>query len=178
MAQTATIARPYAKAAFALAQQARDFDGWQGQLELLAAFAREPKLRAAIGNPKLATSEIAKAVLDAAGDRLTAQGRNLVSLLAERKRLAVLPDLLEQFVALRREAEKVVEVELVTAVPADAATQQRFASALEKKLGRSVTLRNSIDAELIGGALVKAGDTVIDGSVRGRLAALAIELTK
>lgn len=178
MAQTATIARPYAKAAFALAEQSRSFDGWQRQLELLAAFAREPGLRAAMGNPKLATSEIARAVTDAAGDKLDAQGRNLVALLAERKRLGVLPDILEQFVALRREAEKTVEVELVTAVPADAAAQQRFAGALEKKLGRKVQLSNRTDAGLIGGALIKAGDMVIDGSVRGRLEQLAIDLAK
>jgi F-type H+-transporting ATPase subunit delta len=178
MAQTATIARPYAKAVFAIAQGARDYDGWQRQLELLAGFARDPQLRAAAANPKHSGAELASVIVDSAGDKLTAAGRNLVALLAERKRLAALPDILEQFAALRRDAEKVVEVELVTAVPADSAVQQRFAKALEAKLGRSVTLHNSTDAALIGGALVKAGDMVIDGSVRGRLAALAIDLAK
>ena len=178
MAQTTTIARPYAKAVFAVAQQARDFDRWQKQLELLAGFARDPQLRAAAANPKHSGAAIARLIVDDAGDKLDAVGRNLVALLAELKRLAVLPDILEQFVALRREAEKVVEVELITAVPADGAAQQRFAKALEAKLGRSVTLHNSTDADLIGGALIKAGDMVIDGSVRGRLAQLALELAK
>jgi len=178
MAQTATIARPYAKAVFAIAQGARDYDGWQRQLELLAGFARDPQLRAAAANPKHSGAEVARVMVEAAGDKLSTVGRNLVALLAERKRLTVLPDILEQFVALRREAEKVVEVELVTAVPADAGVQQRFAKALEARLGRSVTLHNSTDAALIGGALVKAGDMVIDGSVRGRLAQLAIDLAK
>lgn len=178
MAQTTTIARPYAKAVFAIAQQARDLDGWQRQLELLAAFAADPSLRRAIGNPKHAGADLARAIVDSAGDRLDAGGRNLVALLAERKRLAVLPGILEQFAALRRDAERVVEVELVTAVPADAGVQQRFASTLEKKLGRGVKLHNRTDASLIGGAVVKAGDTVIDGSIRGRLAQLAVALAK
>ena len=178
MAQIATIARPYAKAVFAIARDARDFDGWQRQLELLAGFARDPALRAVLGNPKFAGADLGRVLVEAAGDKLTGVGRNLVALLAERKRLAVMPEILEQFVALRRDAEKVVEVELVTAVPAEAAMQQRFASALEKKLGRSVKLHNRTDAGLIGGALVKAGDMVIDGSVRGRLAQLAVDLAK
>ena len=178
MAQIATIARPYAKAVFALARDARDFDGWQRQLELLAGFAADPTLRKAIGNPKVGGAELGRVLVESAGDKLSAIGRNLVMLLAERKRLAVLPELLAQFVALRRDAEQVVEVEMVTAVPADSATQQRFASALEAKLGRSVKLHNRTDAALIGGALVKAGDMVIDGSVRGRLEQLAIALAK
>ena len=178
MAQISTIARPYAKAVFALARDARDFDGWQRQLELLAGFARDPQLRAAAANPKHSGAEVARVIVEAAGDKLSGIGRNLVLLLAERKRLAVMPEILVQFAALRRDEEKVVEVELVTAVPADNAMQQRFAKALEAKLGRSVQLHNSTDAALIGGALVKAGDMVIDGSVRGRLEQLAIALAK
>lgn len=178
MAQTTTIARPYAKAVFELARDARDFDGWQRQLELLAGFAADPTLRRALGNPKLAGADIARALIEAAGDKLTGAGRNLVTLLATRKRLTVMPELLTQFAALRRDAEKVVEVELVTAVAVEPAMQQRFASALERKLGRSVKLHTRTDATLIGGALVKAGDTVIDGSVRGRLERLAVQLAK
>ena len=178
MAQISTIARPYAKAVFALARDARDFDGWQRQLELLAGFAADPALRAALGNPKFATADLGRVLVESAGDKLAGPGRNLVMLLAERKRLAVLPEILAQFVALRRDEEKVVEVELVTAVPADAAVQQRFASALEAKLGRSVKLHNRTDAALIGGAVIKAGDMVIDGSIRGRLEQLAIALAK
>jgi len=178
MAQTTTIARPYARAVFELARETRDYDGWQRQLELLAAIAGDSGLRAVLVNPKLSGADLAKLVIEVAGSALGAPGRNLVTVLALRKRLAALPELLAQFVALRREAEKVVEVELVTAVAADAATQQRFGAALEKKLGRKVELKNRTDAALIGGALVKAGDLVIDGSVRGRLERLAAELAK
>jgi F-type H+-transporting ATPase subunit delta len=178
MAQTTTIARPYAKAVFELAREARDFAGWQAQLELLAHIAADPGVRVAIGNPKVETKDIAALVLGVAGDKLSPVGRNLVAMLAERKRLVVMGEVLEQFVALRREAEKTVEVELVTATPADAATQQRFAAALEKKLGRKVELKNRTDAGLIGGALIKAGDLAIDGSVRGRLERLATQLAK
>lgn len=178
MAQTSTIARPYAKAVFELARDARDFDGWQAQLELLAHIAADAAVRVAIANPKVETKRIAELVLGVAGDRLSPVGRNLVAVLAERKRLAVMAEVLEQFIALRREAERTVEVELVTATPADAATQQRFVAALERKLGRKVELRNRTDAGLIGGALIKAGDLAIDGSVRGRLERLANQLAK
>jgi F-type H+-transporting ATPase subunit delta len=178
MAQTTTIARPYAKAVFEIAREARDYAGWQGQLELLAHIAADPGVRVAIGNPKVETKQVAELVLGVAGDKLSPVGRNLVAMLAERKRLAVLPEVLAQFIALRRDAEKTVEVELITATPTDAATQARFATALEKKLGRKVELKNRTDAGLIGGALIKAGDLAIDGSVRGRLERLAIPLAK
>ena len=178
MAQQSTIARPYAKAVFELAREARDYAGWQAQLELLAHIAADPAVRIAIGNPKVETKAIAELVLGVAGDKLSPVGRNLVAMLAERKRLAVMREVLEQFVALRREAEKTVEVELVTAVATDAATQARFVAALERKLGRKVELKNRTDASLIGGALIKAGDLSIDGSVRGRLERLAIQLAK
>jgi len=177
MAQTATIARPYARAVFEVARDARDFDRWQRQLELLARIASEPTLRAALGDPKLEAKDLAALVTGVAGDSLDGVARNLVAVLAERKRLAVLPELLAQFVALRHEAERVVEVELVTAVAADAALQKRFADQLEQRLGRKVQLSNRTDASLIGGALVRAGDMVIDGSVRGRLERLANQLT-
>jgi F-type H+-transporting ATPase subunit delta len=178
MAQQSTIARPYAKAVFEIARDARDYAGWQAQLELLAHIAADPGVRRAIGNPKVETKAIAELVLGVAGDRLSPVGRNLVAMLAERKRLVVLAEVLAQFIALRREAEKTVEVELVTATPADAATQARFATALEQRLGRKVELRNTTDAALIGGALIKAGDLAIDGSVRGRLERLALQLAK
>jgi F-type H+-transporting ATPase subunit delta len=178
MAQTSTIARPYAKAVFEVAREARAFDRWQDQLELLAHIAADAGVRVAIGNPKVETKAVAELVLGVAGDKLSPVGKNLVAMLAERKRLAVLPEVLEQFVALRREAEKTVEVELITATPADAATQARFATALERKLGRKVELKHRTDAALIGGALIKAGDLAIDGSVRGRLERLANQLAK
>lgn len=178
MASTSTIARPYAKAVFDVAREARDFAGWQAQLELLAQIAADARVRVVLGDPKVDAKAVAALVQGVAGDKLSPVGRNLVAMMAERKRLAVLPEVLAQFVALRRDAEKTVEVELVTASPADAATQARFANALEKKLGRKVELKNRTDAALIGGALVKAGDMVIDGSVRGRLERLANQLAK
>lgn len=178
MAHASTIARPYAKAVFDVAREARDFAGWQAQLELLARIAADDRVRVVLGDPKVEAKAVAALVLGVAGDQLSPVARNLVAMMAERKRLAVLPEVLVQFIALRRDAEKTVEVELVTATPADAATQARFAAALERKLGRKVELRNRADAALIGGALVKAGDMVIDGSVRGRLERLANQLAK
>lgn len=178
MAQVTTIARPYARAVFEIAREAKDFDGWQQQLDALAGLVAAPEMRAAIGNPKFGAEVLVQLVFDVVGERLSTQGRNLVQVLAARKRLTALPEVLSQFVALRRDAERVIEVELVSAVPVEAAQQQRFAKALEAKLGRSVQIKNVTDPSLIGGALLRAGDTVIDGSVRGRLERLAVELAR
>ena len=178
MAQTTTIARPYARAVFELARDGRAYDAWQAQLELLAAVARDPQVRRLLSDPKQSPPALAALFVGVGGDALDGAGRNLVQLLAQRKRLAVLPEILTAFIALRREAERIVDVELVSAVPVDAVLQQRFITALEARLGQRVQLKNLTDPTLIGGALVRAGDLVIDASVRGRLERLAIDLVK
>lgn len=176
MARISTVARPYAKAVFELALQSRELAGWQDQLEALALIAADPAMRAALASPKVTPEQLAGAMIDVAGAALKPQGANLVRLLAGRKRLAALPDILAQFVLLRREAEKKAEVEVRSAAKLGDAQRAAIKAALEKRLGRAVELVETLDPKLIGGAVVRAGDLVIDASVAGRLARLGTAL--
>lgn len=175
MAHTSTIARPYARAAFETARDAKDLAGWQAGLEFVAAVVADPAMQVAIASPKATPEALAAVIIDSG--KLAPGLQNLVRLLARRKRLGVLPELLQQFVALKREAERKVEVELTSAVALGAAQRSAIQAALEKRLGRSVELKEAVDASLIGGAVVRAGDLVIDASVKGRLVRLADALT-
>jgi F-type H+-transporting ATPase subunit delta len=178
MAHTSTIARPYARAAFETARDAKDLAGWQAQLEFVAAVVADPAMQAAIGSPKASADAISAVITEAGKGRLSAGVQNLVVLLARRKRLAVLPELVQQFVALKREAERKVEVELTSAVALGAGQRSAIQQALEQRLGRTVELKEAVDASLIGGAVVRAGDLVIDASVRGRLERLGDALIR
>ncbi|HEX4880773.1 MAG TPA: F0F1 ATP synthase subunit delta [Porticoccaceae bacterium] len=173
MAELSTLARPYAKAAFEVAVADHALESWSEGLALLAQFAEEAQLAALLRSPALARAQRGQLLIDLAGDRLGAPLRNFVQVLADNDRLLLLPVLLEQFLALKAEHQRLVEVEVASAAPIDEAQQQRLVAALVKRLGREVRIQVSIDPTLIGGAIIRAGDTVIDGSLRGRLNKLA-----
>jgi len=177
MAEPITVARPYAQAVFRLARETGRLDAWQDRLDLLAAIADHPDMARLIGDPRLTRKQLADLVLEIAGERLDEPGRNFVRLLAENRRLALLPQIRELYSALRHAAEGEVDVELVTAreVPEDLVRQ--IAEALRRRLDRQVSLSTRIDPALLGGAVIRAGDLVIDGSVRGRLQRLAQTLS-
>lgn len=179
MAETLTLARPYAKAVFELARESQALDAWSQTLALLAALAGDARVRALFTDPRLTPPRRAELLIELAekaGPTPDRQAANLVRLLAENRRLGLLPQIAAVFEVLRAEAERVLEVELAAAAEVDAEEQARLAAALQKKLGRKVRWRCSEDKSLIGGAVVRAADLVIDGSVRGRLARLAAAL--
>lgn len=176
MADNSTIARPYAKAAFASARDAGKLAEWSALLAVAAAAVRDPGFAPLIGNPNVPTATLAAILAELAGDDTGAAGRGLLDLLAERRRLALLPDIHARFEALRAESENRVDVELVSARALTDAQRKRFAQALRKRLGREVVLNERVDASIVGGAVIRAGDLVIDGSVRGRLEKLAATL--
>ncbi|MDR3419283.1 MAG: F0F1 ATP synthase subunit delta [Nevskia sp.] len=167
-----TLARPYAKAAFELARDSRALPHWSGALQALTGLVADPMIADLLTDPRLSRSAVAQVLIDALGQGLDAQGRNLVRLLAQNNRLAVLPAIAEEFEALRAEAERRVEVEITTA--AAVADQQRVAlvGAVSKRLSREVQVSWKTDASLVAGAVIRAGDLVIDGSVAGELAQL------
>lgn len=173
MAEPSTLARPYAKAAFEHAVASNALASWSEGLALLAQLAEDGQLAALLRSPALARTQRGQLLVDLAGDRIGVPLRNFVQVLADNDRLLLLPVLLEQFLALKAEHERLVEVEVSSAAPIDEAQQQRLAAALVKRLGREVRIQISIDPALIGGAIIRAGDTVIDGSLRGRLNKLA-----
>lgn len=179
MAEKLTLARPYARAVFELANEKRAFDGWSKTLDLLATLSADASVQALFASPKAAPAvraEVLAELAAKAGAKLDPQQRNFVQLLAENRRLTLLPEIAADYERLRAEAENTLEVELKAAMPVAAAEQKLIADALHKKLGRKITLKYVEDKTLIGGAVIRAGDLVIDGSVREKLALLTAAL--
>lgn len=176
MAELSTLARPYAKAAFQYAADHGDLAGWSTQLGLLAAIAAEAQVIKVISSPSLTSDRQAQAIIDVCGDQLTAQLANFVKVLAENKRLLLLPQIYQAYEALKAAREKSVDVEIATAFELDSDVQEKLSHALSSKLEREIKVNTVVDKHLLGGVLVRAGDIVIDGSVRGRLDKLAASM--
>ncbi len=177
MAERATIARPYAKAAFEAAREARAFAPWSSGLAVAAEIVVDPRVTALIKNPELLTPDVADFVIGVAGDKLDARMQNFVRVLAENHRLLLLPEILAHYEVMRADVENTVDVEVISAVKLDASHAEKLATALATRLKRRVNMRNTVDASILGGAVIHAGDLVIDGSLKGRLARLRTELT-
>jgi F-type H+-transporting ATPase subunit delta len=177
MADKLTIARPYARAAF---QEARGEDRlarWSDSLKVAAQVVKDPRVENLLGNPQVTPEQLAQFLIDIAGPALGEHGANFVRTLAENRRLAYLPEISEQFEALKDEAQGVADVTVTSAAALDAAQEQKLCAALEKRLKRKVRLHTQVDPAIIGGAIVRAGDLVIDGSIATRLERIAYELT-
>jgi F-type H+-transporting ATPase subunit delta len=173
MAELSTLARPYAKAAFEYAVAAGDLASWSNQLVTAAAVAQAENMVKVLTSPSLTSEQQAQSFIDVCGDALNVNGQNFVKVLAENKRLALLPQVSALFDEFKANREKSVEVEVSTAFELDASVQEKLATALSGKLEREVNLNAVVDKDLIGGVLVRAADVVIDGSIRGRLNKLA-----
>ena len=177
MADKSTIARPYARAAFEEARELKRLEPWSEALHVAAAVVSDPRVVALLGNPRVTPDELAQLVSGIAGAKLGEEGGNLVRTLAANRRLAVLPEIVALFDELKDAAEGVADVTITSAAPLAAGQQKALSAALEKRLKRTVRLHCATDPALIGGAVVKSGDLVIDGSLRTRLERIAYELT-
>ena len=177
MAERATIARPYAKAAFEYARDARAFPEWSGALQLAAEIVADPRVAALVKNPELTVDRIADFVNGVAGDKFTAGMQNFVRVLAANRRLLLLPEIAAHYEVFRAQVENTVDVEVISAVKLDAAQSEKLAAAINTRLKRRVNMHNTVDATLLGGAVIRAGDLVIDGSLKGRLERLRTDLT-
>jgi len=176
VAERATIARPYAKAAFEYARDAKAFTEWSRGLEVAAEIVADPRVSVLSTSPSLTAADLAGLVTDVAGANLSGEMQNFVRVLAENRRLPLLPEIAAQYEELRAAVENTVDVEVTSAVALDAAQSENLKRALNARLKRQVRMQNSVDASLLGGAVVRAGDLVIDGSLKGRLERLATEL--
>jgi F-type H+-transporting ATPase subunit delta len=176
MADKSTIARPYAKAAFQEARDRKRLGPWSEALQTAAAVVSDSRVEALLGNPRVTPEELAALVSETAGPQLDEEGRNFVRTLADNRRLSLLPEISARFDELKGEAEGVVDVTVTSAAPLDESQRSQLATALERRLGRSVRLQCAVDSALIGGAVLQAGDMVIDGSLRGRLERIAYAL--
>ncbi|PZA00762.1 F0F1 ATP synthase subunit delta [Gammaproteobacteria bacterium 2W06] len=178
MAQETTVARPYAEAAFQLAQASGALAGWSDGLAMAAAVVADDRVAALLGHPRVDDERKAGLIIDVCGEALDDQQRNFVRLLVQRDRIGVLPEIGHQYDRLRAEHEKTLSAQLITAQPVDDAVRSRLEASLSKRLERVVSLETQLDESLIGGAVIRAGDLVIDGSVRGRLNRLTSALSR
>jgi len=172
MAEPSTIARPYAEAAFRLADAQGRLAEWSVALANLSAVAADARVQAAVGDPNLSSAKVAGLFISILAGKLTGEAENFVRVLAENGRLNVLSEIRAQYETLKNEREGVVEAEVYTAFEMDAAQVADLVSRLEKKTGRKVKARVSVDQALIGGVKIIIGDKVIDGSARAQLGAL------
>ncbi len=176
MAEKSTIARPYAEAIFQLADSKGQLKEWSDMLQTVALIVADADMHSVIGNTSVNKAQLAQLIIDVAGDVLTDSGRNLIKLLAENRRMDVVAEITAQFETRKAEAEKTVEAEMVSAQEVSAQQQTMIAEKLKVRLGREVSLKCAVDESLMGGAIIKAGDMVIDGSVSGQLNKLSVEL--
>jgi F-type H+-transporting ATPase subunit delta len=177
MAQLTTLARPYAKAAFSTAETSGQLGAWSKGLGLLAAVAQTPRVAGFLADPSGNSGEQAQTLINLCGNDLDSKVQNFVLVLAANKRLGLLAEIVTLFEQLKAERERTVDVDVVSAFPMDAAAQAQLSAVLKQKLQRDVNLVATVDSSLIGGVVVRAGDTVIDNSVRGRLKKLAEAMT-
>lgn len=176
MAEAKTIARPYAEAAFALARERQALEPWSQMLALAAAVASDPNMTRLAADPKITGERLLALFLSVCGERLDAAGQNLIRVLIENRRLALLPEIAAVYEELKNAAEARVEATVVSAFELDASQIKRIEEALERRLRREVRVVTTVDRGLIGGVVIRAGDLVIDASVRGQLARLAANL--
>jgi len=169
MAEKRTIARPYAQAVFALASSQGKLPQWSETLRLLALVAGDPNMARLIDNPRVSEAKLTGFIEEICGKKLDKHGHALLGLLIANRRLPVLPEIAALYEVYRADAEKVVEAQVVSAFPMSKDQEKALTAALKKRMGREVKLTCSTDESLIGGAVVRAGDLVIDGSVTGQL---------
>ena len=169
MSQLTTMARPYAKAAFAAARNGNKLQAWSDGLGLLAALVQHEKIAAYLGTPSTGKEQQAQTLIELSGDSLDQELQNFVRVLAANHRLALLPDIRILFEQLKAEQERSVDVEVTTAFELDAEAEAMLGAVLKQRLQREVKLSSKVDRDLIGGMVVRAGDLVIDASVRGKL---------
>ena len=173
MSQAITLARPYARAAFAVARDEGGFAAWSQALALSAQVAGEPRVAEMLGNPELKRDQ---AVVLLASDAQPASYGRFLDLLAQARRLTLLPEIAGLFEQLRAEEEKVVKATVTSASELPQAELDKIVTALKKRFGREVEVTTAVDASLIGGAVIDAGEVVIDGSLKGKLARLQSSL--
>ena len=182
MADNNTIARPYAEAAFEVANEASNLAGWSAELDAAGALIADGQVTEFLGNPSLTDDQrlqFLRELFESAGDASAVisgsdeKGSNFLKLLLEYGRVGVLPEIAERFDELKAVTENTVDVTITSAAPMSDAQQQAVVKALKERLGRDVKLETQIDETLIGGAVIRAGDVVIDGSLRSRLTSLS-----
>jgi F-type H+-transporting ATPase subunit delta len=178
MSQALTLARPYARAAFALARDGGKLSGWSDALGFAARVSADPRVATLLGHPRLGRDDAVALLAPAPGQDASADAAfaDFLGLLFDNRRLALLPEISGLYDELRLESERVVKAKVTSAAALPAAELESIKAALKKRFGREVEVEAAVDESLIGGAVIDAGDVVIDGSLRGKLERLQTTL--
>jgi len=172
MSSLTTLARPYARAAFDLARKAGDLAAWDDALAAASKVVAEPAAESFLANPSVKPAQAVSLLTDAIGDGVDPAFVRYLGVLADNERLSLLPEVTRLYEELREAAEKRLTVRVVSAIALEDEQAKRMQAALAKRFDRDIQLQNEVDPSVLGGAVIYAGDEVIDGSVRGRLARL------
>lgn len=178
MQEKITLARPYAVAAFEQARDEGKLQDWSTMLHVLSLVVSDPQMENVLDNPGLSNETLVDIVLDICGKYFSDSGKNFVRLLVETGRLSLAQQMYMLYEQRRMEEEGIAEVEVVSAYPLDPTQQQKIANAMSKRLEKKIEISTRTDASLIGGVVIRAGDSVIDASVRGRLRQLGSTLAE
>ncbi len=176
MAEITTIARPYAEALARLAGESESWARWSEMLALGAGVVADAQVADLIHNPSVAAERVGDIVVAVCGNQLNAEGANFVRLLAENRRLVVLPEIARQFEVMKAARDGVLDARVRTAFELSQAQMDGLKAKLESKFGRKINIAQEMDASLIGGVIIQVGDEVLDASVRGKLGDLAATL--
>ncbi len=178
MSSLTTLARPYAKAAFELARDGSDLAGWDDMLTLAGAIAFEESVAGLLESPHVGATRVVKLLVDIGGERFSETFRDFISVLGSNGRLPLLPEITVLYRRMRQKAENRLYVRVVSAVPLEEDQSSRMRDALARRFESEVELESEIDPGVLGGAVIYAGDQVIDGSLLGRLRKLEQNLSR
>ncbi|NNE36941.1 MAG: F0F1 ATP synthase subunit delta [Gammaproteobacteria bacterium] len=176
MQDNTTIARPYARAIFELAQADNNLQGWSDLLKLLSQVVVDPDMQEVISSPRVTSEQILEITSEVMGNRLDLLGRNFIKVLIDANRLRLVPYISDLFEKRRAEAEGRVDINVLTAYELEAQQSNQLSEVMGKRLGKKINISAMVDESLIGGIVIRAGDTVIDSSLRGRLNTLRNQL--
>ena len=178
MADNASLARPYAKAVFDLAEESSAHAAWSSTLARLSAVSQDGDFANLVADPKMDAEQLSTLLSDLVGDDMPTGGGNLINLLVANGRLNALADIEQQYTALVAQSKAEINAEIITAMALSGEQKAALSAALQSRLGMKVNLEETVDATLTGGAVIKAGDLVIDGSAKGRLEKLTSALMR
>jgi F-type H+-transporting ATPase subunit delta len=176
MSELSTLARPYAVAAYWRAKETGTTDKWASELSFLSAIMADERLQQAVANPKVRREALVQSFLDLCEGHLDGEGQNFARLLIQNHRLALIGDIAQMFGQYRADDEGYIDVDVASAYELSAEEQQKLAGTLDGALGKRAKLKVSIDRSLIGGVYIRAGDRVIDASIRGQIERLTKSL--
>ena len=176
MAEIITAARPYAQAAFEVAQKQSDLQGWSEMLRAISEIVSQPELGALVKNPRVQKSQLDGLLISMLGKQATQNQQNFIKILVDNQRLLMLPEISSIFDILKSEAERSLNVVIDSAFEVTAEQQQSLIQSLKKRLGKEIKLECKVNKDLLGGVVIRAGDKVIDGSATARLRELSTAL--